>query len=628
MPRVFISYVREDKELIDKLAADLASNAVEAWIDRRQLLPGYRWQDAIRRAIGEGDFFIACFSSAYNARSKTYMNEELILAIEELRKRSSDRVWFIPIRLSPCQIPDRSIGAGETVNSLQSVDLFDNWEEGISRILKVVCQKNESDCRVVASRSTFEGHSGSVNCVAAIGAHRFLSGSSDHTIRLWESDSQQCLRTFFGHIRAVSDLAIIPHSCNFASASWDNTLRIWDYNSGDSLHELKGHTRGVIAVAATADGKYLVSGSADFTVRVWRWEEDECTRVHSGFDHAITGIVSAPDGHYAITGCDNRVQKWDIHSGECLSTLEHPHNVSGVAVTHDGKHVISCLRNGEIWVWNLESESVIYRLLGHTDQVWHALVTPDCRYLATCSADGTARIWDSVTKSVVAEFRGHAASVGAICLAEDLRRLVTGSEDRSLRMWAIPPIPILLFSLASCRGSPCDTSGNNIQVSCSGQVLFDAQTGYFQLHGGYIDISRHPALDDLQCFGIEAAIIPYVFGNGRQNILEAQNPAVALAIDHEGRLAGAVNTAGGWFGFDSGKRRLVPGAPAHVCFSRDKEGRMQLKIDDEVVAKRRIVGPIERVDQQGFRIGAWTDGRTYKFTGRISALKVYGAPSM
>ena len=90
-----------------------------------------RWADAIRQAIKGGTFFLACFSREYVERSKTYMNEELTLAIDELRQRANDRAWFIPVLLSACEIPDRAIGGGETLRSFQHVKLHQDWDEGM-----------------------------------------------------------------------------------------------------------------------------------------------------------------------------------------------------------------------------------------------------------------------------------------------------------------------------------------------------------------------------------------------------------------------------------------------------------------------------------------------------------------
>ena len=140
---VFISYVRDNQEQVYRLCEDLQSHGVKVWLDRKSIKPGARWKDAIREAIRHGDFFIACFSEEYTnritiKREKTYMNEELTLAIEELRQFDSDREWFIPVLLSECAVPARSIGGGETLLDINWVPLHENRESGIQRILSVI----------------------------------------------------------------------------------------------------------------------------------------------------------------------------------------------------------------------------------------------------------------------------------------------------------------------------------------------------------------------------------------------------------------------------------------------------------------------------------------------------------
>jgi HEAT repeat protein len=138
MSHVFISYVREDAETIDKLRAVLKAYEVPTWVDWADLKPGCRWKDAIRAAIQDGIFYLACFSSAYAKRATSDMNEELVLAIDELRQRATDKAWFIPVLLDDGEVPDRSIGGGETLRSLQWVNLSKDWDDGIRRILSIV----------------------------------------------------------------------------------------------------------------------------------------------------------------------------------------------------------------------------------------------------------------------------------------------------------------------------------------------------------------------------------------------------------------------------------------------------------------------------------------------------------
>jgi hypothetical protein len=150
MPHVFLSYVREDQELVDQLATHLKQNGVEVWLDREKIRPGERWQAAISSAIEQGAFFIACFSTASSRRNRSFMNEELTRAVDELRKRSPDRAWFIPVLLDECQVPVRSIGGGESLADLHWLKLYENWTDGLRRLLEVVAPREASFDQIVA----------------------------------------------------------------------------------------------------------------------------------------------------------------------------------------------------------------------------------------------------------------------------------------------------------------------------------------------------------------------------------------------------------------------------------------------------------------------------------------------
>jgi TIR domain-containing protein len=138
MPHVFISYVRENQHDVVRLSKALRRNGIRVWLDRDSIQPGVRWKTAIRKAITDGAFFIACFSAEYASRKRSYMNEELQLALDEIRLRPRDRAFFIPVILSPTKIPDIEISSRETISDLQWVDLTEDWKKGIKSILSVV----------------------------------------------------------------------------------------------------------------------------------------------------------------------------------------------------------------------------------------------------------------------------------------------------------------------------------------------------------------------------------------------------------------------------------------------------------------------------------------------------------
>lgn len=122
---VFISYVREDGDLADELCQILTEAGIPTWRDTASLWPGEDWRAKIRQAIrDEALVFLACFSRQSLSKVKSYQNEEVILALEELRLRRPDQPWLIPVRFDDCRIPAFEIGGGRMLTDLQQADLF------------------------------------------------------------------------------------------------------------------------------------------------------------------------------------------------------------------------------------------------------------------------------------------------------------------------------------------------------------------------------------------------------------------------------------------------------------------------------------------------------------------------
>lgn len=122
---VFISYVREDTEHVDRLCEMLKAAHIPFWRDLKDLKPGDDWRRKIKEAIRNNSLvFLACFSENSRSRRKNNMNEELNLAVEEFRKMSPGETWIIPIRFDDGDVPDWDIGSNRSIRDINRVDLF------------------------------------------------------------------------------------------------------------------------------------------------------------------------------------------------------------------------------------------------------------------------------------------------------------------------------------------------------------------------------------------------------------------------------------------------------------------------------------------------------------------------
>ena len=116
--RIFISYASEDRNRVDEIYNRLKRRGFIPWMDKKSLLPGQNWEDEITKEIKRSDFFIACLSK--NSISKRgFIQKEIKYALDVLGEIPPGRIFFVPVRLEPCDVPDY-------LNFLHWIDLDNN----------------------------------------------------------------------------------------------------------------------------------------------------------------------------------------------------------------------------------------------------------------------------------------------------------------------------------------------------------------------------------------------------------------------------------------------------------------------------------------------------------------------
>jgi len=130
-PRVFIAYASEDAEAAERLYQLLEGAGFAPWMDRHKLLPGQRWKQALRQAVDDSDYFVACFSSR-SVNKRGGFQQELREALQCALEMPLGRTYLIPVRLDECAVPE------EIQREVQYVDLFPNFRRGFERVEETI----------------------------------------------------------------------------------------------------------------------------------------------------------------------------------------------------------------------------------------------------------------------------------------------------------------------------------------------------------------------------------------------------------------------------------------------------------------------------------------------------------
>lgn len=288
---------------------------------------------------------------------------------------------------------------------------------------------NSSDVHQITRTSNLQapnmlltGHSAAVHSAQISHDGTCLAtASSDKSILLWDvyGDCENWA-ILTGHKNAVLDLAWHQDGDLF-SASADQTGAMWDTHAGVRTRRFRGHTGVVNAVCANRRGDMtVVTGSDDCSARLWdvRWK-DSTTELLS--DYQVTSVAFSDDGTNVFTGgIDDEIKCWDIRANKVLYSLQgHTNTVTGIELSPDGCFLLSNGMDNKLICWDVrpyvQDKRLVDVFLGHSHDLQQLLLrcawSPDGKRVACGSADRFVYVWDVDSKQLLYKLPGHAGAI-------------------------------------------------------------------------------------------------------------------------------------------------------------------------------------------------------------------------
>lgn len=375
-------------------------------------------------------------------------------------------------------------------------------------------------------RRSFEGtggHSDMVTCLAYSPDGKLLATAGrDNSVRLWDVNSGQRLRTLVGHTEKVNAVRFAPDGTRLASVADDQSIRIWDLaptppaivypsavgsiwtlavsldgsrvalagadriirigdaTTGKEIQRLSGHAGAITAMAWSADGRMLISAAGDKSIRFWDPTTGQAKSIINADAVALT-LGLSPDGQrLAVGGGDRVVRLFDVATSRSIGTAAtHAAAISTLAWRPVGDQIASASVDGNLKVWDVAANKELLTARVH-DQGGAACLaySPDGQSLFTCGGDGQIKIWKLTTpfaKEPIAILAGHTGPITSLCLSADGRMLASGGADEVVKVWDVAT-RIELFSFAGHGGWVTDVklSPNSkwlVSADVDGKVL-------------------------------------------------------------------------------------------------------------------------------------------------------------
>ena len=183
-----------------------------------------------------------------------------------------------------------------------------------------------------------------------------------------------------------------------ASYGADGTIRLWDADTGQYIRTIREY--GGSIVLFSPDGKKIISSSYDGTIYLLDADTGTLLRTITVPVSSGSSLAFSPDGKKIVSedGRNRSIHLWDVDTGKLLHTITHAGFVDIVTFSPDGRTIASGSSSlngdGTISLWDADTGEPLRTLTGHTDFVTSLTFSPDGRTIASGSRDGTVLLWD------------------------------------------------------------------------------------------------------------------------------------------------------------------------------------------------------------------------------------------
>lgn len=314
--------------------------------------------------------------------------------------------------------------------------------------IKLTRDPGESEWHVPTRKAhTYTGHTGGVNALRLFpkAGHLLLSCGNDSKIKLWDIyHKRELIRTYSGHSRAVKDICFNNDGTRFLSASYDKTVKLWDTETGECLAQFStGKIPNAVKFNPNNNNEFLAA-MADCKIIHWDITTKETIQTYDHHLGPVNTITFVDENRRFMTTSDDKtVRVWDLQINVPIKYIADPaqHSMPSVQIHPSGNHVAAQSMDNQIVVFAAKDRFRQNRKKTYTgaSSAGYAIevnFSADGKYLLSGDTGGNAYFWDWKTGKLKSSFKAHDSALRCIAAhPQETSKLVTAGRGSEIKLW-------------------------------------------------------------------------------------------------------------------------------------------------------------------------------------------------
>ncbi|HNO69030.1 MAG TPA: hypothetical protein PKI49_11015, partial [Pseudomonadota bacterium] len=205
-----------------------------------------------------------------------------------------------------------------------------------------------------------------------------------------------------GHKGIVQTVVFAPDGHRLLSGGSDETLRLWDTERELLLRTESGHHGSLMQATFSADGRYVATVGSEGETVIRDGTTLAVVRVLPTSGQVVSSAIflRTPLGLSLLTAAERVVSKWDVETGQQKVLLSLPNPVQMAVLSPSGEHLLVVGTDNSLLLWDMAAEMPLMRWPSMPFELSDAnFAAPDGHYFLLSTADGKTLVYPDEYRS-------------------------------------------------------------------------------------------------------------------------------------------------------------------------------------------------------------------------------------